>query len=153
MRSESESTFRVHRNEKKSNIDIIRETRKLVYGLGEKERFKIAKDYLNDALHYRAPRLDIHLDNSRRFQVCYKVQTSLFWQKFLLVLSYIYMYAITLNLKTGAHATIGFIVLIILWIDALMEIYHEKFEMLRDHSRFRKGFCVKMIILLLLVMD
>ena len=136
------------------NIDIIRETRKLVSGLDEKQRFKIAKRHLNDALRYKTPRLDTYSNNlTKRFKLCYKVQTADLWQQFLLVLSYIIMYAIAFPIFRGFEQGIEYPIILIMWVDVLMEVYHKKFEVLRISSRFQARFYVRILVLIFVLAD
>jgi hypothetical protein len=58
LRSETEESIKTKGQIK--SIDIIQEIKKLVKDLGEKERFKIAKEHLLNALSYKAPRLDTY---------------------------------------------------------------------------------------------
>ena len=77
------------------SVDIIRQTRKLVSGLDDQQRFHIAKKHLDDALQFKTPRLDTYSTNlSKKFKVCYNIQTSTLWSYFLILLSYLYMYVI-----------------------------------------------------------
>lgn len=59
LRSETQDSIRMGKRDAKS-IDIIRETKKLVKDMHEKQRFQIAKEHLLNALSYKAPRLDTY---------------------------------------------------------------------------------------------
>lgn len=64
-------------------------------GLDQKQRFEIAKKHLENALGYKAPRLDTYSSNMPLvFKACYNWQTSGVWQTILLILSYIFMYLV-----------------------------------------------------------
>jgi hypothetical protein len=54
---------------------------------------------------------------------------------------------------TAALATVEWIILILMWIDVIMEIYHKSFENLRITSRFQFRFYLRIIALMLLTSD
>ena len=119
-------------SQKQGSIDIIRETRRLVSGLGDKKRFEIAKRHLEDALNYKTPRLDTYSNHlSKRFKICYNIQTSIIWIRFLMILSYVFMYAVIAINEKKIEQGISYICLVLFWLDTGMEVYHKKFEVLR----------------------
>ena len=61
------------------------------------------------------------------FKFCYRLQTSEYWTRFLLVLSYLYMYTIAIDTSEKLDIGFGFTTLFILWVDIAMEVYHKKF--------------------------
>lgn len=138
------------------SIDIIQETRKLVKGMDQKSRFEIAKKHLENALGYKTPRLDTYSENMPRvFRACYNIQTSNMWQIILLTLSYIFMYLVIWTHSTVSQQflIVESIILILMWIDVIMEIHHKSYEVLRLTSRFQLRFYVRIITLMLLLAD
>lgn len=105
------------------SIDIIQQTKKLVRDMDEKQRFAIAREHLENALGYKAPRLDTYSENmSKVFMVCYNLQTSGIWQTFLLILAYIFMYLVVFTHKpaTDTLFAVEWSILLVMWIDVIM---------------------------------
>lgn len=64
------------------------------------------------------------------FQACYNIQTSYLWQTALLILSYIFMYlVIWVHEKPAIQSLLILesVILILMWIDVIMEIYHKSY--------------------------
>jgi hypothetical protein len=154
-RPETQDSIRVARHDIKE-INIIRETKKLVRDMDEKKRFEIAKIHLLNALNYKAPRLDTYSESiSRVFKLCYHLQTSNLWQNFLLLLAYIFMYLVVwthLPMSTPL-AVAEWTILTLFWCDIIMEIYHKSYEDLRFTSRFQFRFYLRSTVLMLLLTD
>lgn len=54
---------------------------------------------------------------------------------------------------TPALITIESIILILMWFDVIMEIYHKSFEILRLTSRFQSRFYLRITVLMLMIID
>ncbi len=91
----------------------------------------------------------------RIFRVCYELQTSNMWQTILLVLAYIFMYLVIWAHEEPSVTLIAVesTILIIMWVDVIMEIYHKSFEVLRLTSRFQLRFYVRITVLMLMLID
>lgn len=66
-------------------------------------------------------------DTSDFLKICYNIQTSLIWRAFLLLLAYVFMYAVIWEQQPASlHLIVGeSIILLVMWADVFMEIYHK----------------------------
>jgi hypothetical protein len=103
-------------------MDIIRETRKLIKGMNEKQRFEKAKQHLEDALAYKTPRPDAFTSELPWiFKVVYGIQTSKLWQSLLFILSYVLMYLVAIHETDQMHIRVGLeiAILVVMGLDIL----------------------------------
>lgn len=137
-------------------IDIIKETKRIISGKNELQRFQLARKHLFNALDYKTPRLDILEDNvSPVLKNVYLLQTNYIWRAFLLLLAYLFMYSAFFGHVRPSYTLIGIQlgILLFLFVDVFMEIHHKKSNKLRPHSRFQTRFYIKVVTLVLLLAD
>lgn len=89
------------------------------------------------------------------FKVCYRVQTSTVWRNFLLLLSYVLMYLVIweANGPSAGLIVTESLILLVMWADVAMEIYHKKYDTLRIASKFQLRFYARILTLVLLLVD
>lgn len=152
-----------------NSIDIIQETRDIVFKMTKAERFKKAKRHLMDALNYRQARNDIdtsnyHIkeDNSMFFHFCYKVQTSAWWNYLLFLLSMVYMYLIVAEPNNRLDLTVprdtavivlDNTILLLMVLDCFFEIVHKNSWNASSNKKYPFRFKIKIVLVSLLLVD
>ena len=70
----------------------------MIKGMSKDERFEKARMHLMDALEYKAPRPEAYDSGLPTFfKIVFALQTSSFWNFFLFILSYFFMYLVILE--------------------------------------------------------